>query len=219
MIRGIFSEQAGALDSSLRVRVAFAGCSWRLSLRNCWMTPCRRFLTRLGCLFGWCTIRCTSGSKARFSALSNGLMLRACSRASCGGIPLGRRAGKAAPDRCVMAAVDASTAARCRFLGGSNPDRSWVSQSDRKCSEAFVFSIGFAGQLRGCCPRRLHSSELADAVKGSNTALTATAVVGVSLGRLNRGLKVCALIPHLVSKDSRRLHRGVKVSALVPPTL
>ena len=44
---------------------------------------------------------------------------------------MGRRAGRAAPDRCAKADVEASIAARCRFLEGADPDRSWVPHSHR----------------------------------------------------------------------------------------
>ena len=149
-------------------------------------------------LFDSRTILRTSGSKARGCALPNGLMCRARSRASRGGIPLGRRAGKAAPDRWAIAFAVASIPARCRFPDGSKLTSRPCLYMGRECSGSAVCSIDVASQSGRRCPCSLRSSELADAVEEPNTALTATAVVVVmSLERLKRGCKVRALIPHL----------------------
>ena len=69
---GMLREHAGAFVSSLRVSNDFAGCNLRLSSRRRLMTRRRRVLILSGFLFANSTIRCTSGSKARSSDLSNG---------------------------------------------------------------------------------------------------------------------------------------------------
>ena len=66
-------------------------------------------------------------------------------------------------------------------------------------------------------PPEVYSTELADAVEGTNTALAATAAV-LSLERLKRGLKVEASNPHLYTEVVKLGGIGGQRLMLVPPT-
>ena len=160
------------------------------------MTRWRKVLTLSGCLFGNLTLRCTSGSNANSNALSKGFIPCARFSAVSGDTPRGSSAGRTSPVRWTIAAVDARIAARRRFRDGSNPCSRADFHSLRLLSELVVFGSGVSTCAKGASFPVTCSSELADAVDGTNSAVRASAPM-LSSERLNRGLKVVASYPTL----------------------
>ena len=109
MTSGIFIVRAGVRTGRLAASLSRSGSSVRLTLLRLWIILCLCVLTvRLFRMVRRITSRELSVTAA-FRTLSNGPIRDAIWRATCGLTPRGRNAGNAVPDRCVVAAVAAST--------------------------------------------------------------------------------------------------------------
>ena len=128
MISGMFSLRAGVRAGRLLVRLSRSGCNLRLSHLRCLIALCLKVLTvHLFRVVLRSVVRERADS-AVFSTLSKGSMFVAIWRAVSGLTPRGMNPGSATPDRCAVAAVEASTALRSLFLDGWNPSRILFSQ-------------------------------------------------------------------------------------------
>ena len=126
---GMCNLRAGDCGFITARNLSCAGCSVVAILVSSRITLWRPDFATFG---SWETLQRLSLSfldSVKSSALSNGSMRRAMFNACFGVIPLGRKEGKALPDRWAPPAVVLRIAGRCRDLEGWNPLFSFCSQS------------------------------------------------------------------------------------------
>ena len=121
MISGMFNFRAGVRAGRLLVSLSRCFCRLRLTLFKCRITRCLIDLTVHVFATACRIILRTRIGNAVLSTLSNGSIRVAIWRATCGVTPSGMIPGRAVPARCVVAAVAARTACRCRCLEGWKP--------------------------------------------------------------------------------------------------
>ena len=118
VMSGMCRACAGAVGFSTPRSLSCAGCSLKAIFVNSRITLWRPDLTNFGSCVTRRKLLLSRVESVSSRARSNGSISRASSRACDGVIPLGRKLGRAPPERCAPDAVVLSIAGRCRNFDG-----------------------------------------------------------------------------------------------------